>query len=739
MTDDSRGVRTPFTRPRSGPAGRTDRALAIALFALLYAVYLATFSGTYHSSDEMTILATTDSLARRGAWDVELLRWMDQQQQTFGLDGHLYSRKSPGMSLAALPLYWLALQFDSLGNVHVGMLTNVPLTALIGVLVFLALRRLHFGQGVALLTSLAFGLGTMAWPYARYLYGEPLAALGLMLGFYFLLRFRDEEDRLSALLAGVGLAVAVLARINNAVAIPFLGLLLLTYLYRRRERYWQAYLMPVLLFGLPVLVALGFTGWFNWWRFGSPFEIGYLPGETFSRPFFEGLYGLTLSAGKGLFWYNPLLIAAAAAWPALYRRLRAEALLVAAIVLTTIVFYAPWYLWWGGHAWGPRFLVSLLPFAVLPLAVVLELAARLRALAVVLAALAAVSVVVQVLGVAVSPNLYLDDVYTQLGLYHPVTLFDPAYSPLIRQWAYLSPGNLDILWAHGESARLLLVLVALPVLAALILVWTAWVRKPVWYELSVVLVVIQCPYLALLLFGPGGDVAVASQELAALERPGEVAVLADELLTEAFQNSYDGHLPIWGVPDPAQVFTEHEGTWLVTTGQAEPAPLRFQAGKVALAFYPAPGGAFDASRLPDLPPESGSQPTLGGVVELMGMEPDKKRARCSTRLPVTLWWRALAPVDTSYTVFIQVIADDGTKAGQVDRLPCDGGCPTTFWQPGSVVGERYDVAIDCTAPEGRYDVIAGMYDLETGVRLPVHDAAGNPAGDHLLLGTVGVP
>jgi hypothetical protein len=107
-------------------------------------------------------------------------------------------------------------------------------------------------------------------------------------------------------------------------------------------------------------------------------------------------------------------------------------------------------------------------------------------------------------------------------------------------------------------------------------------------------------------------------------------------------------------------------------------------------------------------------------------------------LPVTLWWRALSPVNTSYTVFVHVVDENGTKAGQVDRLPCGGGCPTTTWQAGDIVGERYDITIDCPAAGGRYDVIAGMYDLETGVRLPVLDAAGNAAGDYLLLGTISV-
>ncbi|NIV28231.1 MAG: phospholipid carrier-dependent glycosyltransferase, partial [Anaerolineae bacterium] len=197
-----------------------------------------------------------------------------------------------GTTLAALPYYWLALRSRLIPNVQTAMLTNGAITALTGVLVYLLLRRLRYSYGIALLSALAFGLGTMAWPYARYLFSESLAGLGLLLSFYFLVRLRDEQDLPSALWAGAGLGIAMLARLNNALAAPFLGLLLLVYLYRQHGRDWRKWIGPVVLFGLPVVASLAITGWYNWLRFGSPLTTGYLAQEEFATPFFEGLYGL---------------------------------------------------------------------------------------------------------------------------------------------------------------------------------------------------------------------------------------------------------------------------------------------------------------------------------------------------------------------------------------------------------------------------------------------------------------
>ena len=100
---------SPVTLGRGGG----DAPLVLGLACLLFSVYLFTFSGRYHSSDEMSMLVATDSLARRGAWDIDLLRWMGEQQGTIGPDGHLYSRKGIGTTLAAFPLTWLGQRVEA--------------------------------------------------------------------------------------------------------------------------------------------------------------------------------------------------------------------------------------------------------------------------------------------------------------------------------------------------------------------------------------------------------------------------------------------------------------------------------------------------------------------------------------------------------------------------------------------------------------------------------------------------
>ena len=72
-------------------------------------------------------------------------------------------------------------------------------------------------------------------------------------------------------LLGVCLGVSFLARPTTILAaIPF-GL----YLIWTRRRELRAMARSAVAFALPIAGAIAFYGWFNWVRFGSPFESGY--------------------------------------------------------------------------------------------------------------------------------------------------------------------------------------------------------------------------------------------------------------------------------------------------------------------------------------------------------------------------------------------------------------------------------------------------------------------------------
>lgn len=512
-------------------------SLLAPLFFFLLAIYLLTYTPRINSSDGLAMFATAESLVRRGAVDIEQIRWMDLQQGTYGLDGLLYSRKGIGVPLALLPLVWLGLIVPWLGPVSVSLLFNALVTALTAVLLLAYLRELGFRPQTGLIVALTFGLTTLAWPYAKSLFSDPFSGLLLLAAAYALLKMsrgagaqgrRGESDRPSApprlyasaapFLAGLFLAWNVATRYAEALFLPVYGLLLLYYLGLRlkgpdslvarvRSRslpphFWgviTAFCAPILITGLALIA-------FNISRYGDPFNTGYLPNETFSGVWWRGIVGQLISPGRGLLLFSPIFLLSLWGLPTFVRRFRPEALLALSIIVIHLLLYGKWFMWHGGFAWGPRFMIPTLPFWALFLAPAAVRAFpqpadrsdsnptsaatgsptveanRPRLTAVfkfVFIGLALLGLVPQFLTVLLDFTPYqgwlLD---TGLPLFAPQTFFQLRYSPFLQAWSFISPDTLDLAWVWGGQLNGWL----LSLLGINILITAFYLRQQVTYE-----------------------------------------------------------------------------------------------------------------------------------------------------------------------------------------------------------------------------------------------------------------
>ena len=130
---------------------------------------------------------------------------------------------------------------------------------------------------------------------------------------------------------------------------------------------------------------------------------------------------------------------------------------------------------------------------------------------------------------------------------------------------------------------------------------------------------------------------------------------------------------------------------------------------------------------------------LADTVAFLGYNLDKTTVKPDGTLHLTLYWQALAKMETSYTVFVHLLDAQNRTWGQRDNLPVKGTHPTTSWLPGEVVSDEYEIVVDATAPVGEYQIEVGMYDLQTMLRLPAFDEQGNPLpNDRILLSKVRV-
>jgi hypothetical protein len=366
----------------------SNRAFGLlVLVALLWSVYVLTSAGKFHIVDEVSLFAVTESLATRGQVDTNAIAWTQWVNSpgevlgAFGPTGDVYSKKGPAPAVLAVPWYWLlhtVAHFNvGIGLVQGTLLWNGLLTALTAALLWLTVLRLGYDDRTGMVIGLLFGLGTIAWPYANHFFGEPLSALALLTAFYGVLAYRDQGRVGWMWLAGLGAALAIATVVAHTTLLLVLGMYWLMGVltgappsdgkggsaFLRHLGAGIGFLVPIVVVGLLLLA-------YNFLRFGSLFDTGYHfdSGEGFTAAAIDGAWGLLLSPYRGVFWHTPLFLAALFFFPAFLRRHATEATVILALSFLLIGLYSRWWMWWGGFAWGPRFLVPLTPFWVLTLA-----------------------------------------------------------------------------------------------------------------------------------------------------------------------------------------------------------------------------------------------------------------------------------------------------------------------------------------------------------------------------------
>jgi hypothetical protein len=352
-------------------------AVAIGAIALAYALPMQSV-GCAQNAHYAAARAVADGTPR-------IDKWAEETCDLVRVDGHYYAAKGPAMDFWTAPWYILLRTLHAVPpNKNIGLgypdaMVGVPLRAIwqmglwavvlpaIGLLVLVRrmVERIEPGLGTAVAAIL--GLSTLVLPFSTLLFAHvPAAALAFL---SFSLLFGDVGlRRVVAAGAAAGLAVAV----DLPLALP--AVLLGLYAASRTP-----HVKRLLAFGLGGFIGLLPLWAFDLWAFGNPLRLAYTgtPGQGAAGGWQQtGFFGQTAPSGhilvdlllsqRGLLVLTPVLAAAGVGGVLLWRRrLRAEAVLIAALVLVELVWNAgrhPYTFALGGWSPGPRFLIPLLPF-----------------------------------------------------------------------------------------------------------------------------------------------------------------------------------------------------------------------------------------------------------------------------------------------------------------------------------------------------------------------------------------
>ena len=330
--------------------------LFVAGFILLGVIGSHHAGGIQVSGDEPHYLLMAQSLWRDGDLDLRDNKARGEMEEYvpgdvaphWGAprsDGRPFPAHSVGLPTLLAPVY-------ALGGRRACLLFLAALGAALA-LVARALAHRATGDEAAATLAWVATLGPPAAFYSFHVYTEVPSALALSAALLLLLR---SSRSVGGALAAAALAAALpwlhMKLIPAAAALGFIGLVRL----EGRAR--------VTFVSTAALAAVGYLVFFHA-VFGTPTPLavygGGFPGGMHGHPL-RAAVGLLVDRSYGLLPYAPVFILSLAAVPLVAGRSLREVWPGALIVAAVLAPVLTWRMWWGGQCPPARFLVPLVPF-----------------------------------------------------------------------------------------------------------------------------------------------------------------------------------------------------------------------------------------------------------------------------------------------------------------------------------------------------------------------------------------
>jgi 4-amino-4-deoxy-L-arabinose transferase-like glycosyltransferase len=374
----------------------------VILFCFFLALYILTFRGV-SVGDNVFHYEFTKSVLVRQQLSLPVSDQLLQTDRSFspffaiGRDERPYSTLPPGLVIASMPLGSIGFLIESISEgepIQVDSVNTEPrfdigaaiadirdspsgfmtglinpiISALMLVVFFSFSARIGRDSPRAFILTMLLGCCTIVWPYSTTYWTQPLATFCLFSSLYFLYRFRESLNQIYLLVSGLLAGFAVLTRYELVL---FLPLYLMYAVIAPRQRANGRLKAGLLFLSASIAVLILLLVW-NSYRFGSVLDTGAahqhdlgfsLKGDL-ARSIPANLIGLN----RSLFIFSPPLILGLFGFSSLFRTRKALAWVILVLATSIILLYSKFSFWAAWGCWGPRFLVILTPFLLLPAA-----------------------------------------------------------------------------------------------------------------------------------------------------------------------------------------------------------------------------------------------------------------------------------------------------------------------------------------------------------------------------------
>lgn len=356
--------------------------LGLIAFLSSLGVYLLTLNGVWATDHSTAFVEFQYSIFANHTFALgKVGTFQPHSVDVFSYNGSYYMANAPGTAFIALPFAIIA--FLLIGHFSVFgytlLLTEVPVALANAGTVYLVYRiaRYYFREDVCAFLAFTYAFSTISWPFSSFFFQSDVSALFDLLAAYLAIMIGRNPKKSSlrlALCCGLALAAATMVDYVNAIFIP----ILFVYIMLGRRRI-ETSKMNIMKSAVSFLAGASATflalGAYNYASFGNAFlssEQLYLKSTSFignfTYPMHLGVTLLLFSPVRGLFLFSPILVLGALGMWKMARRssVDREALLFLTLFLGILLPYSAWYDPMGGESFGPRFIISSIPFLLIP-------------------------------------------------------------------------------------------------------------------------------------------------------------------------------------------------------------------------------------------------------------------------------------------------------------------------------------------------------------------------------------
>ena len=376
----------------------------IGLFSYFLFLYIITVQGIqsgdniFHYQRVQNILRNHSLSMPEGKYDLREKRWL-QSWMKEGKDGRIYLILPDGLSIATVPFALFGNLIEKTGNYdkhrekmneawkngniekeifHLNKLPSASFSVMINPLV-MALTMLIFfnfcylltnSVKKALISSILLGNATILWVYSSSYWTQPIVSFCLFAAFYFLYRFRSDSRINFLIFAGILTGYSYITRYPSVLSLPFF----IFYIIGSNGNNRRKKIKYLVFFSIPLFVFLFIQMYWNYYRFGSPFDLGVFRLPFTPRIFLTYLTGMLFSLSRSIFVFSPPLILGLFGLRRFFRDHRLEVVVIVGIPFVFLIFYSLFGFGISliGTAWGPRYLVPIVPFLLLPVCIFLN-------------------------------------------------------------------------------------------------------------------------------------------------------------------------------------------------------------------------------------------------------------------------------------------------------------------------------------------------------------------------------